>query len=76
MSLDSALNIFLTVFRFLLRMAPEAAALEGVPYNFHAIHVAKGGFPYVGHPEALEAGLKPAVIIFLRVAQSISTSSM
>ncbi len=46
--------------------------LEGV------IHVAKGGrsFPYVGHPEALEADLKPAVMLSLRVSPRISMSSM
>ncbi len=57
-------------------MAPEAAVLEGVPEDFPAIHVAKGGFPYVGHPEVLEAGLQPAVMMFVRVSSRIFMSSM
>jgi hypothetical protein len=38
--------------------------------------VAKGGFSDVGHPEVLEAGLQPAVMMFVRVSSRISTSSM
>jgi hypothetical protein len=40
------------------------------------IHVAKEGFPESGRPKAMEAGLQPAVMMSLRVAPRISTSSM
>ncbi len=45
--------------------------LEGVFEDFHVTHVAKEGFSDVGHPEALEAGLQPAVMISLRVSAMI-----